>query len=108
MVAFIVAVMITCFHAHGTLQKAITGAGWVLIAILVIGVAFTSVLETEFNEPSFDGESPGASSSSIDLNSETETSTISTISRPLTESLRRTYRKVGTHSDTSFLEKGGS
>lgn len=49
MVAFVVAVMITCFHAHGLLQKAITGAGWVLIAMLVMGVAITYVLEKDFS-----------------------------------------------------------
>jgi len=38
-----VAVMTRSFHSLGNVQKAITGAVWALIAILVIGVALASL-----------------------------------------------------------------
>ena len=48
MVSFVVAVMVTCFHSSDVLQRWITGAGWVVVAVLVINVIVTSVLEKEF------------------------------------------------------------
>jgi len=68
MVAFVVAVMITCFHSLGNLQKVITGLGWVLIAILVVRVGFAS-LDDYFTGESKSGpyENPAAASDSENL-----------------------------------------
>lgn len=51
MVAFVVAVMITCFHAQGKLQKAVTGACWVLTTFLVALVVYASLREFGAEDP---------------------------------------------------------
>jgi len=47
MVTFAAAVMLTCFNVHSIQQKAITGAGWVLISTPVLWVAYASWMDNK-------------------------------------------------------------
>jgi len=56
MVTFAVAIMITCFNVHRKSQKAITGAGWMLISMLIGWLIIVS--HVDFGTPVDNAEDP--------------------------------------------------